>query len=360
MATENPMANPFHFRVKEHGPAGSVAREDFEPEAPKPGWVRLQMKAMALNHLDLWTTAGLKGYPLPLPVTPGSDGAGIVEAVGENTTLPPGVELNGSVMIAPGLSCGLCPACLRGDDMLCGSYGILGSAADGTAATHVLVPAANLLPIPGNWDFEQAAAFPLVFLTAWEMLVHKAKLKPGETVLVWGGGSGVGSAAIQLVKFLGGRPIAVVGNQMKAVKCWELGAEHVIVRATEDVAKKVKDLTQKKGVDLVFEHTGAASWDASVSAVARGGRIVTCGATTGREITLDLRTLFAKQLTFLGSYMGRREHLWTLLAHIQRNPSNPPFRPIIDRVFELADYPEAQRHLEAGQGFGKVVCRVPG
>ncbi|MDE3245461.1 MAG: zinc-binding dehydrogenase [Acidobacteriota bacterium] len=352
------MANPFHFRVKAHGPAGSVAREDFEPEAPKPGWARLQLKAMALNHLDLWTTVGLKGYPLPLPVTPGSDGAGIVEAVGENTTLPPGVELNSSVMIAPGLSCGVCGPCLRGDDMLCNHYKVMGHACDGTATTHVMVPAANLLPIPGNWDFEQAAAFPLVFLTAWEMLVHKAKLKPGEIVLVWGGGSGVGSAAIQLVKFLGGRPIAVVGDQMKAVKCWELGAEHVIIRATEDVASKVKDLTQKKGVDLVFEHTGAASWAASVAAVARGGRIVTCGATTGREITLDLRTLFAKQLAFLGSYMGRREHLWTLLAHLQRNPSNPPFRPVIDRVFDLADYPEAQRHLDSGQGFGKVVCRV--
>ena len=352
------MTSPYRFRVNEHGPAGSVVREEFGPEDPKPGWVRLHMKAMALNHLDLWTTIGMKGYPLPLPVTPGSDGAGIVEAVGENTILPPGVELNGSVMIAPGLSCGVCAACLRGDDMLCRDYKVMGNGGDGTASTHVMAPAANLLPIPGNWDFEQAAAFPLVFLTAWEMLVHKGKLKPGETVLVWGGGSGVGSAAIQLVKFLGGRPIAVVGNQMKAVKCWELGAEHVIVRDTENVAKKVKDLTQKRGVDLVFEHTGAATWETSVSAVSRGGRIVTCGATTGREITLDLRTLFAKQLTFLGSYMGRREHLWTLLAHVQRNPTNPPFRPIIDRIFDLSDYPEAQRHLEAGQGFGKVVCRV--
>lgn len=352
------MTEPFRFRVNVHGPAGSVAREVFEPVNPRPGWARVSVKAMALNHLDLWTTVGLKGYPLPLPLTPGSDGAGVLECVGEGTSLPPGVELNSSVMIAPGLSCGVCGPCLRGDDMLCRDYKVMGHACDGTAATHVLVPAANLLPIPGNWDFEQAAAFPLVFLTAWEMLVHKAQLKPGETVLVWGGGSGVGSAAIQLVKFLGGRPIAVVGNQMKAVKCWELGAEHVIVRDGQDVAKKVKDLTQKRGVDLVFEHTGAASWETSVSAVARGGRIVTCGATTGREITLDLRTLFAKQLKFLGSYMGRREHLWTLLALVERNSTNPPFRPVIDQVFSLEDYPAAQRHLDAGQGFGKVVCRV--
>ena len=191
------------------------------------------------------------------------------------------------------------------------------------------------------------------------MLVHKVDFRPGETALVWGGGGGVGSAAIQLVKALGGTAIAVVGSEAKAMTCWDLGAEHVLVRGDlKALASKVRDLTGKRGVDVVFEHTGAATWATSLSVCARGGRIVTCGATTGREITLDLRTLFAKQLTFLGSYMGRREHLWTLLAHIQRNPSNPPFRPIIDRVFELADYPEAQRHLEAGQGFGKVVCRV--
>lgn len=348
----------YRFRVNVHGPAGSVIKETFEPAAPRPGWVGLRMKAMALNHLDLWTTRGIEGVKLALPLTPGCDGAGIIQDVGLGTTLPPGVESGSSVMLAPGLSCGVCAACLRGDDMLCREYKVLGHLCDGTAATHALVPAANLLPIPGNWDFEQAAAFPLVFLTAWEMLVHKAKIQPGETVLIWGGGSGVGSAAIQLVKFLGGRPIAVVGDPMKTMKCWELGAEHVINRRAEDVAQKVRDLTQKRGVDIVFEHTGVATWGISVAAACRGGRIVTCGATTGREATLDLRALFAKQLTFLGSYMGRREHLWTLLGHLQRNPSNPPFRPVVDRIFNLSDYPEAQRHLEAGAGFGKTVCTV--
>ncbi|HEX9011313.1 MAG TPA: zinc-binding dehydrogenase [Holophagaceae bacterium] len=353
------MAQPFRFRVNQHGPAGSPVREDFTPQDPKPGWVRIALRAMALNHLDLWTTVGLPGYPLPLPLTPGSDGAGVLDAVGAGTPLPPGVEAGGSVMIAPGLSCGLCPACLRGDDMLCGSYGILGSVADGTAATHVLVPAANLLPIPGNWSFEQAAAFPLVFLTAWEMLVHKADLRPGETVLVWGGGSGVGSAAIQLVKALGGHAIAVVGSEEKAMKCWDLGAEHVIVRGDlKALPGKIRELTAKQGVDVVFEHTGALTWSASLAACARGGRIVTCGATTGRETAFDLRALFARQIRIHGSYMGRREHLWTQLALIRRNPTNPPFRPVIDRIFDLADYPEAQRHLEQGQGFGKVVCRI--
>ena len=354
------MPEAYRFRILEHGLAGSPVQEPFTPADPKPGWVRLELKAMALNRLDLWTTEGIPGYPLPLPLTPGCDGAGTLEAVGEGTALPPGVGPGGSVMIAPGLSCGVCAACLRGDDMLCGSYGILGHVFDGTAATHVLVPAANLLPIPGNWSFEQAAAFPLVFLTAWEMLVHKCNLRPGETVLVWGGGSGVGSAAIQLVKALGATAIAVVGSEAKAMRCWELGAEHVIVRADlKALAAKVRELTGKRGVDVVFEHTGAATWATSLQVCARGGRIVTCGATTGRETSFDLRALFAKQIQIRGSYMGRREHLWTLLSLLQRNLTNPPFRPVIDQVFDLAGYPEAQRHLEAGTGFGKVICRVP-
>ncbi len=353
------MSSPFRFRVNEHGPAGSPVREDFTPPEPRSGWVRLALRAMALNHLDLWTTAGLPGLKLPLPLTPGSDGAGVIEAAGADTRLPPGVELGGSAMIAPGLSCGVCHACLRGDDMLCLSYGNLGHLSDGTAATHVLVPAANLLPIPGNWSFEQAAAFPLVFLTAWEMLVHKARLKPGEWVLVWGGGSGVGSAAIQLCRFLGARAIAVVGTPEKAMRCWDLGAEHVIVRGDmKELLNKVREFTSRKGVDVVFEHTGPATWGASMGACARGGRIVTCGSTTGSETPFNLQALFAKQITILGSYMGRREHLWTLLGHLQRNPSNPPFRPVVDRVFRLEDYPDAQRHLKAGLGFGKVVCEV--
>ena len=352
------MSPAYRFRIHAHGPAGSPVREAFEPAAPRPGWVRLAVRAMALNHLDLWTTQGLEGVKLPLPLTPGCDGAGVIEAVGEGTVLPPGLEPGASAFIAPGLSCGVCPACLRGDDMRCASYKVLGHACDGTAATHVLVPAANLLPIPGNWSFEQAAAFPLVFLTAWEMLVHKARLQAGETVLVWGGGSGVGSAALQIVKFLGGRAIAVVGDHGKAMRCWELGAEHVIVRTQEDVERKIRELTGKRGVDVVFEHTGAATWPTSMAAVARGGRIVTCGTTLGYETPLNLRMLFAKQLQLLGSYMGRREHLWTLLGHLQRNPTNPPFFPVIDRVFDLVDYPEAQRHLAEGKGFGKVVCRV--
>lgn len=354
------MTAPFRFRVNQHGPAGSPVREAFTPPEPRPGWVRVQLKAMALNRLDLWTTEGIPGFTLPLPLTPGSDGAGVVDAVGENTTLPPGVELGGSVFIAPGLSCGVCAPCLRGDDMLCAAYGVLGHVSDGTAATQVLVPAANLLPIPGNWSFEQAAAFPLVFLTAWEMLVHKAALRPGETVLVWGGGSGVGSAAIQLVKALGGQAIAVVGTEAKAMRCWDLGAEHVLIRDDlRALGAKVRDFTGRRGVDIVFEHTGAATWATSVAVCARGGRIVTCGATTGRETAFDLRALFAKQLQIRGSYMGRREHLWTLLSLLQRNPTNPPFRPVMDEVFDLAEYPAAQRHLAAGQGFGKVVCRVP-
>lgn len=353
------MSDPYRFRVLQHGAPGTPVAEAFTPPEPRPGQVRLALRAMALNYLDLWTTEGVPGLRIPLPITPGSDGAGVIEAVGEGTRLPPGLEVGGSAMIAPGLSCGVCPSCLAGDDPRCAAYGVLGHISDGTAATHVVVPAANLLPIPGNWSFEQAAAFPLVFLTAWEMLVRKAGLRPGEWVLVWGGGSGVGTAAIQLCRFLGARAIAVVGSEEKGLKCWDLGAEHVIVRGEmKEVVAKVREFTGKRGVDVVFEHTGAATWETSLAACGRGGRVVTCGATTGPESRLDLRTLFAKQLTLMGSYMGRREHLWTLLGHLQRNTANPPFAPIIERVFPLAEYPAAQRHLKAGQGFGKVVCSV--
>lgn len=353
------MSQSFRFRVHSHGPAGTPVREDWEVPAPEPGWVRVRLRALALNHLDVWTTVGVEGVKVPLPLTPGSDGAGEVEAVGAGSVLPPGVALGSSVFLAPGLSCGVCAECLRGNDMRCASYKVLGHGCDGTAATHVLVPAANLLPIPGNWSFAQAAAFPLVFLTAWEMLVQKARLQPGETVLVWGGGSGVGSAALQLVRFLGGRSIAVVSDDAKGMRCWELGAEHVIVRSREDVANKVRALTAKKGVDIVFEHTGAATWPSSMASVARSGRIVTCGSTVGHETQLNLRALFAKQISILGSYMGRREHLWTLLGHVQRNSTNPPFFPVIDRTLPLEEYPAAQRHLAEGKGFGKVVCEVP-
>lgn len=354
------MADPFRFRIHAHGPAGSPAAEPFAPPEPAPGQVRLALRAMALNYLDLWTTEGIPGVKLPLPITPGCDGAGVVEAVGAATPLPPGIEAGGSAMIAPGLSCGVCPACLAGDDPRCAAYGVLGHVRDGSAATHVLVPAANLLPIPPNWSFEQAAAFPLVFLTAWEMLVRKAELRAGEWLLVWGAAGGVGSAALQLARFLGARPIAVVGSEAKGVKCWELGAEHVIVRGDRsDVVAKVREVTGRKGVDVVFEHTGAATWEASVAACARYGRVVTCGATTGHDGRLDLRALFGKRLSLLGSYMGRREHLWTMLGLLQRNPSNPPFTPVIDRVQPLSDYPEAQRRLKGGEVFGKVVCSIP-
>ena len=353
------MSTAIRFRVHKHGPAGSPQVEAFTPPDPDHGQVRLALRAMALNYLDLWTTIGVPGHQIPLPLTPGSDGAGVIDAVGPGTQLPPGLEPGSSAMIAPGLSCGLCASCLGGDDNRCATYGVLGHVCDGTAATHVLVPAANLLPIPGNWSFEQAAAFPLVFLTVWEMLVRKAGLHPGEWVLVWGGGSGVGTAAIQLARFLGARPIAVVGSEEKGLRCWDLGAEHVIVRGDlKELVRKVREITEKRGVDVVFEHTGALTWEASVAVCARGGRVVTCGATTGHESRLDLRVLFAKQLTLMGSYMGRREHLWTLLGYLQRNPSNPPFAPVIERTFPLSEYPDAQRHLKAGLGFGKVVCSV--
>ncbi len=344
--------------IKEHGVIGSPRLENLPLGSLPNGFVRITLKSFSLNHLDLWTTLGLPGVQLPLPVILGSDGSGVIEEICSSESLPFGLTVGSSVMIAPGLSCGSCFDCLSGNDMLCRSYKVMGHLTNGTASTILDVPIHNLLPIPSGWTFEEAAAFPLVFLTAWEMLVEKARLGFGETVLIWGGGSGIGTAAIQLTRMLGAKSIVVVGDDQKAVKCWDLGATHVLNRNRENIAERIKELTHKKGVDVVFEHTGPATWTTSMMACRRGGRIVTCGSTTGADVALNLRSLFARQIVIHGSYMGKRSNFFKLLACLESGISNPPFRPIIDKVFDFKDYPAAQLYLESGQHFGKVICRV--
>lgn len=344
--------------IKEHGAVGSPRLEELALEALQEGFVRITLKCMALNHLDLWTTRGLPGIRLPLPVIPGSDGSGVIVEIGSHHPLPFGLGLGSAVMIAPGLSCGFCFECQSGNDMLCKSYKVMGHHTNGTASTTIDVPIQNVLPIPSGWTFEEAAAFPLVYLTAWEMLMEKAHLGFGETVLIWGGSSGVSTAAIQLVKMVGAKSIVVVGDDQKAVKCWDLGATHVLNRNRENILERVKEITANKGVDIVFEHTGPATWTTSMMACRRGGRIVTCGSTTGPDVSLNLRSLFARQISILGSYMGKRSNFAKLLACVESGSINAPFRPTIDKVFDFKDYPAAQQYLEAGQHFGKVICRV--
>ncbi|MFM8234487.1 MAG: zinc-binding dehydrogenase [Holophagaceae bacterium] len=344
--------------IREHGTLGSPRLEDVPVGSLPNGYVRIQLKCFGLNHLDLWTTLGLPAIQLPLPIILGSDGSGVIQEVGSPNPLPFGLKIGSSVMIAPGLSCGLCFECRSDNDMLCSSYQVMGHHTNGTASTTFDVPVQNILPIPSGWTFEEAAAFPLVFLTAWEMLVEKAHLAFGQTVLIWGGGSGVGTAAIQLVKMFGGKSIVVVGDDQKAVRCWDLGATHVINRHRENVLDKSREITHNRGVDIVLEHPGPATWATSMRACRKGGQIVTCGSTTGPDVSLNLRSLFARQILIHGSYMGKRSNLFKLLACLETANAGAPLKPIVDKVFDFNDYPQAQLYLGAGHHFGKVICRV--
>ncbi|HWG58003.1 MAG TPA: zinc-binding dehydrogenase [Candidatus Acidoferrales bacterium] len=318
-----------------------------------PGEVLIRVSACALNHLDLWIRRGMPGIEIPLPHILGSDISGEIAEVGEGVTR---LRAGQRVLLAPGLSCGECPQCLAGDDNLCRHYTVFGYLVDGGYAEYVKSPAANVFPIPANLDFQQAAAMPLVFLTAWNMLVRRARLQPGEHVLVLGGGSGVGSAAIQIAKAMGARVIATAGSEQKLAKSRELGADDAIFHGRGDFSAEVRRLTAKRGVDVAFEHTGTATWEQSISSLASGGRLVTCGATTGYDAHLDIRYLFSRNLSILGSYMGRRADLAPVLDLAGRGL----LKPVVDCVVPLARAAEAHTRLESREQFGKIVLQVSG
>jgi len=345
-----PEAEMRAYVIRAHGGPEVLALEDRPLPHPAHGEVRLRVTAVGLNHLDLWVRRGVPGRRFPLPLVPCSDGCGIVEAIGESVA---GVSLGDAVLVSPGYGCGSCEACLRGDEALCRRYMILGETRDGTAAEAISVPAGALLPLPPCLPPERAAALPLVLVTAWHMLLHRARLRPGETVLVQAAGSGVGSMAIQIAALLGCRVIATAGSPEKAQLARELGAEETILYREEDVAAAVKRWTARRGVDVVVEHTGEATWEASVASLAWGGRLVTCGATSGAQARIDLRVLFFKQLSLLGSTMGSRADLseaWRLVLAGR-------IRPVVDRTFEMDELPEAFRYLEERRAFGKVTVR---
>ena len=323
-------------------------------EAPEPRInateVLVRVRACALNHLDLWVRRGIPGVPIPLPHIPGSDISGEVAKVGD---LVKRVKVGQKVLLAPGISCGQCVRCLGGEESLCREYNLFGYMVDGGCAEYVRSPEANAVPIPGDLSFEEAAAVPLVFLTAWHMLMTRARLQPGEDVLVLGGGSGVGSAAIQIAKLIGARVFATVGTEEKGKRARELGADEIILHSQQKISEEVKRLTSRRGVDVVFEHVGEATWDQSVASMAAGGRLVTCGATTGYHGKIDLRFLFGKQLSLLGSFMGSRSELFRVIELIGRRQ----LHAVIDRVMPLAHCAEAHALLENREHFGKIVLK---
>ena len=313
--------------------------------------VLVRVRACALNHLDLWVRAGLPGVNFPLPHIPGSDVSGEIAEIGSDVTT---VRVGQKVVLAPGVSCGKCPACISGQDNRCRHFTNLGYMIDGGCAEFVRVPEVNCLPYPENLTWEEAASIPLVFQTAWHMLVTRAQLQPGEDVLVLGAGSGVGTAAIQIAKFFGARVITTAGSNEKLSKAKELGADHLINHKSQNIRDEVRRITAKRGVDIVFEHIGTATWDASVASLAPGGRLVTCGATTGYDAKIDLRFLFTRQLSLLGSYMGTKSELQTVMKLV----ASGRLKPVVDKIFPLSEVAAAHLYLESSQQFGKVVLTI--
>ncbi len=334
-----------------HGGPEVLKYTDAPDPTPRSNEVLVRVKACALNHLDLWVRRGIPGVPFPLPHIPGSDISGEIVQIGADVTT---VRVGQKVVLAPGVSCGKCAVCVSGQDNRCRQFTNLGYMIDGGCAEFVRAPEINCLPYPENLSFEEAAAIPLVFQTAWHMLIARAELQPGEDVLVLGAGSGVGSAAIQIAKFFGARVIATAGNDAKLQKAKELGADHLINHKTQKIREEVRRITNKRGVDVVFEHVGIATWDESFSSLAQSGRLVTCGATTGYDAKIDLRFLFSRQLSLLGSYMGTKSELQTVMKLVAAGK----LKSVVDRIFPLAEAAAAHAYLESSSQFGKVVLTV--
>ena len=313
-----------------------------------PGEALVRVRACAINHLDLWVRAGLPGLEPEMPHVLGNDIVGEIVALGAGVTH---LRVGQKTLVNPTLSCGTCAACATGDDHLCRAYDVIGRKRNGGYAELVSVPAVNCLAYPENLPWEQAAAVPLVFLTAWHMLVTRARVQPGDDVLVIGAGSGVGSAAIQIARLHGARVIATAGSAAKLARARELGAHEVIDHTSEDIAARARALTHKKGVDVVAEHVGGRVFEAGVAALAKNGRLVTCGATTGGKVALDVNLLFGRHLTLMGSWMGRRSDLNDCLRHV----ASGALKPVVDSVRPLAEARAAHERIEAREQFGKLV-----
>lgn len=321
-------------------------------DAPEPGIksneVLVEVKACALNHLDIWARGGLPGIDIPLPHILGNDIAGVVRDVGE---LVSWVRIGDEVMLHPGVSCGHCGECLAGRDNLCRDYDILGYRRPGGYAELVAAPGVNVIPKPKNLSWEEAAALPLVTVTSWHMLVTRAAVQPGEDVLIHAAGSGVGSIGIQIAKLLGARVIATASSDQKLAKAKELGADEVVNYSKEDWPKEVKRLTNRRGVDVVFEHTGAATWPGSIASLKQNGRLVTCGATSGHAAQTDLRQVFYRHITILGSFMGSKSELLQAMKFVESGK----IRAVVDRVLPLAEARRAHELIEDRAQFGKLV-----
>ncbi|MBZ5720034.1 MAG: zinc-binding dehydrogenase [Acidobacteriia bacterium] len=333
-------------RIHEFGGPEVLRYEDAPDPKLRKDQVLVRIRACAMNHLDIWVRKGLPGVNLPHIL--GSDIAGEIVEVGEYVS---GFMPGQRVLLVPMHFCNTCADCTSARQNQCAQFTVLGNRVDGGNCELIAIPAVNVIPIPDSLDFNQAASVPLVFLTAWHMLVGRASIRPGQTVLVLGGGSGVGIAAIQIAKLFHCRVITTAGDENKLAKARALGADHGINHYKQKISDEVKRITNKEGVDIVVEHVGAATWDESMKSVKPAGTVVTCGATTGPNVATELRFVYSRQLSILGSYMGTMGELYEVLGHVFAGR----LKPVVDHAFPLKDVRAAHEHMEKSQMFGKIV-----
>lgn len=339
--------------ISAHGGVDRIEyHEDLEaPQLRNDGEVRVRMRAAALNHLDLFHLGGLPGVTITPRWVLGADGTGVVESVGAGVT---NVVVGDTVVINPGISDRTCEYCRAGDQPLCPRFGILGEHVPGTMAELVVVPATNVLSIPADVDRAEAAAFTLATLTAYRMLVTRARVRAGERVLVWGIGGGVAIACLQIAKQLGAHVTVTSGSDEKLARALAMGADDAINHTGVDVGREMRARTAKKGVDVVVDSVGEATWSQSLGALGRRGRLVTCGGTSGPMVTTDVRRLFWNQWSILGSTMGNDAEFAAVVEHFREGRLRPP----VDRVYPLASGREAFARLEEGRQFGKIVLEI--
>lgn len=333
-------------RIHQHGGIDVLKYEDIPISEITENQCLVKIEAAALNHLDIWVRKGFPGIPLPMIM--GSDGAGIVEKVGTNIS---DISIDDRVLIQPLTYCGTCRWCKQNKENYCEKWGIFGENQDGTQCEYMAINADHLHIIPSGMSFEEAAAFPLVAETAYAMLIDRANIQKGETVFVWGASSGVGSMAIQIAKAMGCKVLTTVGNVKKRDFAEKLGADIIVNYNDDNISKIVKEFTDQHGVDVVVEHVGTKTWETSLRILGKGGRIVTCGATTGSEAKFDIRRLFYKQQSILGSTMGNVKSLDSALKMYK----NGDIKPIVDKCFKMSEIRKAHEYLENGNQMGKVI-----
>ena len=336
------------IRFHAHGESDVLKYEDIADPKPQSGEVCVSIQAAALNHLDIWVRKGLPGVKLPLPRIPGSDGAGVIIECGEGVAQ---IKVGDRVILSPGMAEIDCPP---GSDSLSDQYQLLGLQIDGTYCEKVVVPERRVIQVSDRWSIEEWSSVSLVFLTAWRMLHTHGRLKSSDRVLIHAAGSGIGQAAIQIAKSEGAEVFTTVGANEKVKKAKALGADHVICYRDIDFADEIKRLTQDRGVDLIFEHIGLETWKKNVSCLAKGGRMVTCGATSGPQVEIDLRHLFMKQQTIIGSYMGSHIELLKVIELLEQGK----LKPVVDKVFPLTEAGKAQDYMDSRKHFGKIVLSI--